>query len=170
MEVNSNNRRGIHTKPNKGKSDEWLTPPDIVEALGTFDLDPCAHPDQFYRTAKRMIAPPQNGLAEKWKGRVWLNPPFSQNQAWMARMVEHGNGILLAASRTEVERWFWKFIWLEAHAILFIRGRLYFRLPDGSKLGNAGHGTVLCAYGAANVRRLKNCKIPGKFFDLRATS
>lgn len=50
--------RGIHTKPIRGASHDWLTPPEIVRALGRFSLDPCAHPQQFYRTARRMIAPP----------------------------------------------------------------------------------------------------------------
>lgn len=26
------------------KNDEWLTPPEIVRALGPFDLDPCSPP------------------------------------------------------------------------------------------------------------------------------
>ena len=37
---------GGHHKPNRGASDRWLTPPDIVQALGPFDLDPCADTDQ----------------------------------------------------------------------------------------------------------------------------
>lgn len=28
-------------------SDEWYTPPEIIEALGEFDLDPCAAPPRF---------------------------------------------------------------------------------------------------------------------------
>lgn len=27
---------------NTDNNDEWLTPPEIVEALGPFDLDPCS--------------------------------------------------------------------------------------------------------------------------------
>ena len=158
--------RGIHTKPNRGVTDEWLTPPEILKALGTVDLDPCAHPHQFYRTAKRMISPPDDGLAATWKGRVWLNPPFSQMDRWLPKMVEHNCGIALAAARTEVERWFWPYIWEGASAILFIRGRLYFRRPDGTKRGNAGHGSVLVAYGERDAAALKACSIAGKYFKL----
>lgn len=33
-----------HEAPVKGQSDIWLTPRHIIEALGPFDLDPCAAP------------------------------------------------------------------------------------------------------------------------------
>ncbi len=35
------NGMGSHQSP-RMKTDEWLTPPCILEALGPFDLDPCA--------------------------------------------------------------------------------------------------------------------------------
>lgn len=148
--------RGIHAAPNRGASNEWLTPPGIVAALGPFDLDPCAHPNQFYRTATCMIAPPNDGLAAEWSGRVWLNPPYGDSlKTWIGRLADHGNGIALVPSRTEVESWFWPFVWEAASAILFIRGRLYFHRPDGTTAGNAGHGSVLAAYGCRNVTSLK---------------
>ena len=115
-----------------------MTPPEIVRALGAFALDPCAHPKQFYRTARHMISPPADGLAEDWNGRVWLNPPYGRDIVpWLKRLVDHGNGIALVASRTEVERWFWPFVWEAADAILFVKGRLYFRTPEGGTRGNA---------------------------------
>lgn len=160
--------RGIHTLPNNGASNHWLTPPKIVKPLGPFDLDPCAYPKQFYRTARRMVAPPQDGLAIKWRGRVWLNPPYGDSIVpWLERMVDHGNGIALVAARTEVEKWFWPFVWEAADAVLFLRGRLYFFRPDGKQArGNAGHGSVLVAYGNLNVIALKTCQIAGKFLRL----
>lgn len=33
---------GGHSKPVRGFSDEWLTPPGILQHLGRFDLDPCS--------------------------------------------------------------------------------------------------------------------------------
>lgn len=32
---------GDHETPNKGETDVWLTPLNIIQALGSFDLDPC---------------------------------------------------------------------------------------------------------------------------------
>lgn len=163
--------RGIHTLPNSGATNEWLTPPEIIRALGSFSLDPCAHPQQFYRTASYMISPPADGLAEGWgRRRVWLNPPYGSELAkWIARLAEHGNGIALVPSRTEVESWFWPHIWEAADAVLFIRGRLYFRRPDGSKAGNAGHGSVLAAYGQRNVEAIRKSGIAGKLVELPPT-
>ena len=159
--------RGIHTKPNDGLTNDWLTPPEIIAALGEFDLDPCAHPRQWYDTAKRMIAPPRDGLAAEWNGRVWLNPPYgSRLKTWLQRMAEHRNGIALVPARTEVESWFWPFVWERAAAVLFLRGRLYFYRPDGTTAGNAGHGSVLVAYGRRNVGPLHYSGIVGKFIDL----
>lgn len=158
--------RGIHSKPNNGLTNDWLTPPEIIASLGRFAIDPCAHPKQFYRTADKMVSPPKDGLVHGWVGRVWLNPPYgSALKHWIKRLSEHGNGIALVPARTEVESWFWPFIWEKADAILFIRGRLYFRKPDGSKTGNAGHGSVLVAYGSNNVDALKTCGIAGRLIE-----
>lgn len=174
--------RGIHTTPNNGATNDWITPPAIVAALGKFTLDPCAHPNQFYRTATYMIAPPADGLAERWhpRRRVWLNPPYGEQiTEWLKRLAEHGNGIALVPARTEVKDWFWPFIWQSADAVLFLRGRLCFLQPDGTryridpttgkkkKTGNAGHGSVLAAYGSKNSGLLAASNIAGRFFKLK---
>lgn len=159
--------RGVHTRPNNGESVDWLTPPSILQSLGQFDLDPCAHPNQFYRTAVRMIAPPSDGLSEQWSGRVWLNPPYGDPiKRWISRLAKHGNGVALVPARTDVECWFWPYVWEAATAVLFIRGRLHFHRPDGSTKGNAGHGSVLVAYGNKNADAIQNCGIRGAFSRL----
>lgn len=160
-------RRGIHTRPNGGQTVEWLTPRELLRPLGVFDLDPCAHPDQPWETARRMIAPPQDGLAVPWSGRVWLNPPYGAAIVpWLSRLAEHGNGLALVPSRTEVESWFWPFIWEKADAVLFFRGRLRFHKPDGTRANGAGHGSVLAAYGPQNVVALERSSLRGKLIHL----
>lgn len=159
--------RGVHTKPNNGMTNDWLTPPKLIRALGSFVTDPCAHPKQFYRTAAIMIAPPADGLKESWQGRVWLNPPYGVAlKSWIKRLSEHGDGIALVPARTEVESWFWPFVWEAATAVLFLRGRIYFHRPDGSTAGNAGHGSVLAAYGDDNAETLLLSGIAGRYFRL----
>jgi hypothetical protein len=68
------------------KSDTWLTPPEWIDKLGPFDLDPCCPPEMPWQTATRMISLPEDGLDAEWSGRVWLNPPFGREAIkWVAR-------------------------------------------------------------------------------------
>ena len=46
----------------KQTTDEWYTPKWIVDALGSFDLDPCAPENRLWNTAKRHITPSEDGL------------------------------------------------------------------------------------------------------------
>lgn len=52
-------------------TDRWLTPPDLVEALGPFDLDPCCEPWMPWRTAARMVSlPPERMLIKQDDGSL----------------------------------------------------------------------------------------------------
>lgn len=61
-----------------GKNDEWLTPPEIIKALGDygFDLDPCAPVVSPFITARKCFTIEDDGLSKDWFGRVWLNHPI----------------------------------------------------------------------------------------------
>lgn len=99
-------RGGIahRTRPNTGESNSWLTPPEIIAALGTFDLDPCACVGQPWSTAETHLYPRDDGLSAPWVGRVWLNPPYGPATArWLQRLARHGDGIALIFARTETE-------------------------------------------------------------------
>lgn len=141
----------------------WLTPREILEALGPFDLDPCAAPEpRPWPTAARHITLPDNGLAAEWSGRVWCNPPFGKHTAgWLARMADHGNGIALAFARTETAM-FHRHVWPKARAVLFLAGRPHFHRPDGSRAGgNSGGPICLIAYGNDNAIALMQAGLPG---------
>lgn len=146
---------------------EWLTPPEIIEALGPFDLDPCASKVRPWPTAKTHFTVDDDGLAKEWFGRVWLNPPYGKHAVqWLLKMMHYGNGIALTFARTET-RWFFHTVWNASDGILFLEGRLHFYQTDGiqSKM-NAGAGSVLVAYGKENVEILSNSGIAGKFIEL----
>jgi hypothetical protein len=82
-------------------NDEWLTPPEILQALGPFDLDPCAPIKRPWPMAAEHYTVEDNGLAQPWVGRVWCNPPYGLETArWLNRMAQHGNGIALIFART----------------------------------------------------------------------
>lgn len=148
---------GGHSLPNEGKTDVWLTPPDLLKRLGRFDLDPCACADpRPWPTADHMIAPPHDGLAVDWSGRVWLNPPYgTMTGAWLERLANHGSGMALIFARTETEDWR-RFVWGKATGILFLSGRLFFHRPDGSRAEhNSGAPSALVAYSQDDADLLK---------------
>ena len=141
----------------------WLTPPEIIAALGRFDLDPCAAPEpRPWPTADRHITLPANGLNIEWQGRVWCNPPFGRHtEAWLARMADHGNGIALAFARTETAM-FQRYVWPRADAVMFLAKRPHFCRPDGSRAtGNSGGPICLIAYGWNNVAALMESGLEG---------
>jgi hypothetical protein len=154
---------GSHTLPNNGQFDAWLTPPEIVNALGPFDFDPCAAPSpRPWDTATVHIALPTDGLAIPWAGRVFLNSPYGDKIGlWLEKMARHGYGTALTFARTETDAW-QRWVWPFAKAVLFLAGRIHFRLPDGTRAaGNAGGPSALIAYSDYDVVQLLRSGIPG---------
>lgn len=158
---------GGHQSPAMLK-DEWLTPPEIISALGPFDIDPCSPVVRPWDTALRHYTMHDDGLKQPWDGRVWCNPPYGQECArWLARLVDHGCGTALVFARTET-RMFFDWVWPRAHAVLFIEGRLHFHHVDGRRApANAGAPSVLIAYGKDDSDKLMTSGIRGKFIGLR---
>ena len=162
---------GSHQSAAMGK-DEWLTPPEIIKALGPFDLDPCSPGDRRpWDTAHQHYSLPQNGLTLPWHGRVWCNPPYGLEAAkWLQRCTDHGNAIALIFARTETEMFF-DWVWNGADALLFIKGRLYFHHVTGERAkANSGAPSVLVAYGQNNAISLFSSGIAGHFVELNCNS
>lgn len=157
---------GSHQSARMGK-DEWLTPPDMLEKLGEFDLDPCAPIIRPWNMAKEHYTRFDDGLSLPWSGRVWCNPPYGLQAAkWLSKLADHNNGIALIFARTETKMFFSQ-VWNRADAVLFIEGRLFFYDVHGVKASaNSGAPSVLIAYGSDNVESLKNSGIPGILINL----
>lgn len=155
-----------HERVSSGK-EEWLTPKEITDVLGPFDLDPCSPIVRPWATAKHHYTIKDDGLKQLWHGRVWLNPPYgNETEKWMARMAQHNDGISLIFARTETATWF-DSVWPVAAGLLFIKGRIAFCHVDGRRAGtSAGAPSCLIAYGQSNADRLKACGIPGRFVAL----
>lgn len=158
---------GGHQSAKMGK-DEWLTPPDVLRALGPFDMDPCSPITRPWDTAAEHFTVLDDGLSKPWQGRVWCNPPYGVEAArWLERLAAHGNGIALIFARTETSAWV-EHVWGKADAILFIAGRLHFHHVDGTRApANSGAPSALVAYGRSNAGCLASCGIPGAFVRLR---
>lgn len=159
----------------KSRTDIWLTPLFILQALGEFDLDPAAADPRPWDTAKHHYTEADNGLLQPWLGRVWLNPPYSKVplRKFMARMADHGRGTALVFARTETET-FHRYVWGPAYALLFLEGRIDFLRSDGlpalrsnGRPQNAGGPSVLCAYGQYDAEVLAECGLAGAFIPLR---
>lgn len=132
---------------------EWYTPPEIFEALGiTFDLDPCSPPFNrcSYVPARNRISLPDDGLATKWDGNVWLNPPYGrQTPIWLKKLSEHGCGIALTYSRTDTS-WFQDAA-RKSTGVIFIAKRIKFINGETGQPGQQpGAGSCLIIYGEEN--------------------
>lgn len=146
-----------------GGTDEWLTPPSLIDKLGPFDLDPCSPINRPWPTAAEHYTLADDGLRQPWHGYVWLNPPYAQADKWMARLAEHGDGIALLFARTETALWH-AHIWPHTSGVLFLKGRLHFHLPDGTRAkANAGAPSALIAYGRRAAHRLTRSDLAGAF-------
>jgi hypothetical protein len=160
---------GSHQKY-AGESQTHITPREIIEALGPFDLDPAAADPRPWDCAAASFTEADNGLTQPWFGRVWLNPPFDQRvvPSFVRRLVRHGRGTCLLHARTETA-WFAP-IWESATAILFLAHRLHFHQPDGTRWpANSGAPVVLIAFGDDDAERLRISGIPGAFVPRKWT-
>ncbi len=151
----------------RNKTDDWMTPPELVQSLGRFDLDPCACRFQSRPLAdQQYLLPEQNGLLLPWVGRVWCNPPFSELNPWIRRFLAHGNGILICPARTET-LWFWE-AWKHADGILFMKGRTRWIPADGlTKFGSFFQSDALIACGLDNVEALRKSGLAGTLVTQR---
>lgn len=152
---------------NSGGTDEWLTPPDLIAALGSFDLDPCSPTNRPWDTADRHYTIADDGLRQQWRGRVWMNPPYANAGKWMRRMAEHGHGTALLFVRSETALW-QDHVWPHATALLFLRGRLTFHHSGtGARAKSpAGAPSALIAYGHADAKALQTSCLAGAYVDL----
>lgn len=125
------NKMAVH---HSSKSNEHYTPKAILEAvvecLGGIDLDPCSNSHCSPNVpATHHFTQEDNGLAQVWKGRVFMNPPYGNEVGpWVEKLVsEHEAGnvtaaISLVASRTDTQ-WFKR---LRDYPCCFVEGRLKF--------------------------------------------
>jgi phage N-6-adenine-methyltransferase len=137
------------------QSDNWATPQwlfDELDAEFGFDLDPCASAENA--KCARYFTAADDGLAQEWTGRVFMNPPYGRTIGdWMRKALEcvrTGGGelvVCLVPART-CTGWWHDYA---AHGeIRFLRGRLKF---GGSPTSAPFPSAVIVFRDAANVTK-----------------
>lgn len=129
-------KRDAHVLRVMGSSEspEWYTPQEIVrlsiELLGEIDLDPCSNSHENPNVpAHTIYTKEDDGLAQKWRRRVYLNPPYgAEIGKWVEKLTheyEHGEveeAIALLPARIDT-MWFQP---LYEYPMCNVRGRLQF--------------------------------------------
>ena len=133
--------------------DEYYTPEWVFDKLGLqFDLDPCSPgKNKCSSTATVHYSHPQNGLELEWRGRIWMNPPYSKPTPWVDKFIEHNNGIALLPFFKS--NWFTR-IWNAADGIALMPTTLKFQFE--SKNASISHMCALFALGETNAKALHN--------------
>jgi len=133
-------------------SDECYTPKSLFDQLDIeFDLDPASCPPELSAVpARRFYTVEDDGLAQPWEGRVWLNPPYSKPSPWVDRFIEHGHGIALLPTSSNA-KWL-NLLWAAADGIA-LPSRCWFHKPDGTTM-TAQFTTLLWAMGADCVEAI----------------
>jgi hypothetical protein len=150
--------RAAHISANSGVP-EWYTPAVYIEAvrvvLGAIGLDPASSLlAQKTIQATRFFTLENDGLAHDWRGRVFLNPPYTSGL--VDRFVDKlcvgvarqdiTAAILLVNNATDT-RWLQRALQL-ANALCFPAGRIRFYGDEGEK-GAPLQGQVFLYFGPA---------------------
>ena len=146
--------KAIAKKPfviNNSGNTEWYTPKQYIESarkvMGSIDLDPASSKEaqKIVRAAKYYDSK-ADGLTKKWKGNIWLNPPYNIVRQFVDKLLDStfDQAIVLVNNATETE-WFARLA-ERASAMVFHLGRIRFATPESE-----GEGTTPCMQGQVFV-------------------
>ena len=115
-------------------SDDYYTPSWLFEDMAVkFDLDVAAPPGGVpWIPCKRYYTMADDGLAQPWEGKVWMNPPYSNAAPWAREFIDHGNGVALLPYSQG--KWLYE-LWIAVDGVamlptqpLFVGGTSLFRV------------------------------------------
>lgn len=154
-------------------SNEWYTPEYYIKAaklvLGSIDLDPasCEVANRVVN-AKNFYTQEDDGLTQKWFGKIWLNPPYGDiGPKFVAKVIEQfesskiEEAILLVNSHCTDSKWFKP---LFNHTLCFTDHRSKFWNNEG--IGSAPtHGSVFVYLGDSSIKFYENFKQFGSIVE-----
>ena len=166
-------------------TDLWETPWSLFTRLDKqfhFDLDVCALPENA--KCQKFFTPKENGLAQRWRGNCWMNPPYGRSIGhWVRKAFESAQSgdatvVSLLPARCDT-RWWHQHVMLAAELWL-VAGRIRFGTAKAGapfpsaivvfRPGTLGADPILRAYPAkAWSNSINNSDIPGRLGGKPAT-
>ena len=163
---------------------ERYTPARFVEAvrevLGQIDLDPASSAiAQGIVKAKDFFSERDDGLAQPWRGCVFLNAPYSRDllPRFVSKLnteIQCGNttqAVLLTNAGTDTD-WFDTAL-RTCSSVCFTNGRIRFLLPNNEEIGTPTQGQCFFYFGTQPDRfeqvfhRIGPCLRPSKQYEAR---
>ena len=131
----------------------WGTPQSFVDYVEDnfgvkCTLDAAA--DESNAKAPVWIDGKADALKQKWRGNVWLNPPYGTKiPRFIERAIQQryncGVIMILVPARTDT-KWFHELVMPNAHAVYLIMGRFNFIHPSIVKGANAPYPSMLIEF------------------------
>jgi hypothetical protein len=146
-----------HVLRNTGEN-EWYTPVEYIRSaitvMGAIDLDPASSEEANKVVgAEEFYTLDDDGLAQPWSGRIWMNPPYERGMVdkFCGRLTaEHVAGLVPEAcalvNNSTDSSWF-QVLLSAAAAVCFPLYRIRFWNPDPAKESNPLQGQAVLYLG-----------------------
>lgn len=144
-------------------NDEWYTPAKYIalarEVMGQIDIDPASN-DVAQKTvrAATYYTAETNGLDKEWRGKVWMNPPYSRGLIgpFIGKLVDEfqsgrcTEAIVLTNNSTDTA---WFLAMARAGAtVCFPKGRIRFLKSNGTMGRTPPQGQIFTYLGGRPLR------------------